>query len=58
MEDRGPKTDYGALVNNAALPEGKRNKPLAGLIYFPYGKKLKTIRRLELLVDDTAIQLR
>jgi hypothetical protein len=57
-EDRGPKTDYGTLVNNAAVPEGKRNKPVAGLIYFPYSKKLKTIRTLELLVDDIVVQLR
>jgi hypothetical protein len=57
-ESRSPDVDYGALINNAALPEGKRSKPLAGFIYFPYSKKPKTIRTAELLVDDTVIKLR
>ncbi len=42
----------------AALSEGKRNKPIAGLLYFPYDKKLKTIRTVDLLVDDQVIKLR
>ena len=58
VETPEPEVDYATLINNAALPEGKRSKPVAGFLYFPFDKKLKTIRTVELLVDDTVIKLR
>jgi hypothetical protein len=58
VEDGGPKVDYGALIGNAGLPEGKRIRPAAGFLYFPYDKKLKGIRTVELLVDDSVVKLR
>jgi hypothetical protein len=58
VETREPEVDYVTLINHAALPEGKRSKPVAGFLYFPFDKKLKTIRTVELLVDDTVIKLR
>ena len=50
--------DYGSLITKSALPEGIKNKPLAGLIYFPYDGKLKSIRTVELLIDETVLKLR
>ena len=58
VETREPEVNYAAVIHSAALPEGRRTKPAAGFIYFPYGKKLKTIRTVDLLVDDTVIKLR
>ena len=53
-----PKVDYGRLIETAALPEGKRNKPTAGFLYFPCDQKLKTIRTVDLLVDNAVVKLR
>lgn len=50
--------DYENLVKRAALPEGKFNRPLAGLIFFPYDGKLKKIRTVELLIDEIVLKLR
>ncbi len=60
MENESPRgqIDYGDLITKSALPEGLKNKPLAGLIYFPYDGKLKSIRTVELLIDDTVLKLR
>ena len=60
MENESPtgQIDYGDLITKSALPEGLKNKPLAGLIYFPYDGKLKSIRTVELLIDDTVLKLR
>jgi hypothetical protein len=58
IETQEPKVDYGRLIETAALPEGKRNKPIAGFLYFPYDKKLKSIRTVDLLVDDKVIKVR
>lgn len=53
-----PEVDYEDLIKRAALSEGKMNRPLAGLLYFPYDGKLKSIRTVELLVDETPLKLR
>jgi hypothetical protein len=37
------------LVTRAALPEGDVALPISGCLYFPYKKKLKTIKKLELV---------
>jgi hypothetical protein len=60
VENESPKEqiDYSDLINKSALPEGVKSKPLAGLIYFPYDGKLKSIRTVELLIDDTVLKLR
>ena len=58
IETQEPKVDHAGLIETAALSEGKRSKPIAGLLYFPYDKKLKTIRTVDLLVDDQVIKLR
>jgi hypothetical protein len=50
--------DYAHLINRSALPEGKFNKPLAGFAFFPYDGKLKSIRTVELLIDDQVLKLR
>ena len=50
--------DYTDLVQRAALPEGDFNKPIAGLLFFPYDGKLKKIKSVELLIDDTVLKLR
>jgi len=41
-------------VRRAALPEGDRPLPRAGLLYFPYGGKEKGIRSLELIYSGAA----
>lgn len=50
--------DYDHLVKRSALPEGKFNRPVAGFLYFPFDGKLKSIRSVELLIDETALKLR
>jgi hypothetical protein len=50
--------DYERIIKNAALPEGKFNRPVAGFVYFPYDGKLKSIKTVELLIDDTVLKLR
>ena len=41
-------------VQNAALPEGERALPVAGLIFFKYGGAPKGIHSVELLYDGAA----
>jgi hypothetical protein len=41
-------------VKKASLPEGERPLPQAGLLYFPYGGKVKGIRSLELIYSGSA----
>ena len=41
-------------VQKASLPEGERQLPQAGLIYFEYGGKLNGIRSIELIYDGPA----
>ena len=41
-------------VKNAALAQGDRALPQAGLIYFPYRGKVTSIRSLELIYEGTA----
>ena len=42
-------TSIDELVMRAALPEGDMALPVSGCLYFPYKKKLKTIKKLELV---------
>ncbi len=42
------------LLQQMALPEGKRSLPVAGLIYFHYKKKVKSIKKLELIYESPA----
>lgn len=60
VENDSPReqVDFGDLINKSALPEGVKTKPVAGMIYFPYDGKLKAIRTVELLIDDTVLKLR
>ena len=51
-------TDYAGLITKWALPEGQFNRALAGYVYFPYDGKLKSIKTVELLIDDTVLKLR
>ncbi len=41
-------------VQKAALPEGERALPIAGLIFFPFRGKTKNIRSIELIYDGPA----
>ena len=41
-------------VQKASLPEGERPLPEAGLIYFPYGGKIQSIRSIELVYSGAA----
>jgi hypothetical protein len=41
-------------VQKASLPEGDRALPVAGLIYFQYGGKVKGIKTLELVYEGAA----
>ncbi len=50
--------DYERLITRSSLPEGKFNKALAGFLYFPYNGKLKSIKTVELLIDDVVLKLR
>jgi hypothetical protein len=52
------QVDYRRLIEDASLPEGKRMKPAAGYLYFPYDGKLKSIKTVELLIDDVVLKLR
>lgn len=58
QESEKPQIDYGELIQKSALPEGAMNRPVAGLIYFPYDGKLKSIRTVELLLDNAVLKLR
>lgn len=40
-----------AVLQQLALPTGKRTLPVAGMVYFQYRKKLKSIKKLELVCD-------
>jgi hypothetical protein len=40
------------LLDQMALPEGKRSLPIAGLVYFHYKKKMKSIKKLELIYES------
>lgn len=46
-ESHGP--DPEELLREAALPSGRHDLPVAGMLYFHYPKKTKSIKRLELL---------
>jgi len=46
---QAPAPEPAEVLKQAALPEGEQRLPVAGCLYFPYGKKTKSIRRLELL---------
>lgn len=41
-------------VTNAALPEGRVEKPVKGCLFFPFTKKLKSIKTLDLVYDSGA----
>jgi hypothetical protein len=41
-------------VQKAALPEGDRPLPVAGLIFFPYRGKADGIRTVELMYEGAA----
>jgi hypothetical protein len=48
-EDKDP-VDAVEMVQNAALPEGTRKKPIAGLVYFAFHGKLKSLKTVDLVV--------
>jgi hypothetical protein len=41
-------------IQKLALPEGKYAPPLAGLVFFPFRGKMKSIKSLELLYEGPA----
>jgi len=45
-----PKTIY-QTVTAAALPEGSTEKPVKGCLFFRFGRRMKSIRSLELIYD-------
>ena len=55
---RPEPVDLSELIKKWALPEGMINRPVAGYLYFPYDGKLKSIRTVELLIDETALKIR
>lgn len=46
--------EWAQRVQKAVLPEGDRPLPQAGMIFFPYGGKVKSIFRLELIYAGPA----
>ena len=42
------------VMKQAALPEEEQRLPVAGCLYFPYDKKTKSIKRLELIYQGPA----
>lgn len=50
----------GEILAQAALPEGDLLLPVGGCLYFPYEKKIKSIKKLELVFQgpDAALTLR
>jgi len=42
------------LVQKAALPEGDRTLPVAGLLFFQYSGKAKNIRSVDLIYNGPA----
>lgn len=56
------KPSQNELMRQTAFPYGERRLPVAGYIYFPYSKKLTSIKKLELLykgpAGETTLQLK
>lgn len=60
-QDPNGETPYGVTrarslpidqaILNAALPEGRAEKPVKGCLFFPFTKKLKSIKALDLVYD-------
>lgn len=51
VERKPDPTSVDELVRDAALFEGEMPLPASGCLYFPYKKKMKTIKKLELVYD-------
>jgi len=50
-QDREPVTPPNEVCLRLALQDGEFRSPTAGLLYFPFDGKLKSIRRLELIYE-------
>lgn len=56
--DSEPRVTAVELVIQTALPEGPHRRTVSGFLYFPYKGKISSIKSLELLYEDAALQLR
>jgi len=50
-EEKAPPMSIDEKILRATLPEGEAPMPVAGLLYFPFQKKTKSIKSVELLYD-------
>jgi hypothetical protein len=53
-QEREPSVPLEEQIQKLALPEGKYAPPLAGLVFFPFRGKMKSIKSLELLYEGPA----
>lgn len=56
--DKAPPVRADELVVETALPEGSHRAAVSGFLYFPYRKKISSIKKLELLYEDAVLKLR
>ena len=60
--ERKPRQTMREAVIESALPEGKSDKPVSGLLYFPFRGKLKKVKSIELVVatgsENVVLRLR
>lgn len=52
--DSEPPVTAEQLVAQTAFPGGEHHKPVSGYLYFPYSRKVKTIRKMELSFNGPA----
>lgn len=48
---RAQRLPIDQAIANAALPEGRIEKPVKGCLFFPFTKKLKSVKALDLVYD-------
>lgn len=51
--ERAPRRSPADVAVEEALVEGPANQPVRGFLYFPYQKKLKDLKTVELVYDPT-----
>lgn len=56
--EKEPRVTAQELLVQTALPEGNYRGPVSGYLYFAYKGKTASIKSLELLYEDAALQLR
>ena len=55
---RAPRVTADELLVQTAFPEGTHHAAVSGYLYFPYKGKAGSLKTVELLYEDTVVQLR